>query len=238
MTNPFPASAGRPAAAGTTFDEGLRAHMLGVYRTMTLGLALTGLVAGAVAMTPPLAALIFGTPLKWVAMLAPLAFVMVFTFRIERMSVSSAYLAFYGFAAVMGVSLASIFLLYTGTSIAQAFFSAAALFAVLSLWGYTTSRDLAKFGTFLMAGLIAVVVASLANIFLGSSTLGLVVSVVGILVFTGLTAWDTQRLKSEYLAYAGTQATEKLAVMGALSLYLNLINLFQLLLGLMGQREE
>ena len=238
MNNPYVRPAANDVAAGTRFDAGLRSHMLGIYRTMALGLALTGLVAGAVAMTPPLAALIFGTPLKWVAMLAPLAFVMFFSFRIEKMSTAGAYMAFYSFAAVMGVSLASVFLVFTETSVAQAFFSAATLFAVLSLWGYTTNRDLAKFGTFLTAGLIAVVVASVVNIFLGSSILSLVVSVVGILVFTGLTAWDTQRLKSEYLAYAGTQATEKMAVMGALSLYLNLINLFQLLLGLMGQREE
>ena len=238
MNNPSIRPAANDRFAETRYDAGLRTHMLGIYRTMTLGLALTGLVAGAVAMTPPLAAAIFGTPLKWVAMLAPLAFVMVFTFRIEKMSTSGAYLAFYGFAAVMGVSLASIFLVFTGTSVATAFFSAAALFAVLSLWGYTTNRDLSRFGTFLMAGLIAVVIASLVNIFLGSSTLAMVVSIVGILVFTGLTAWDTQRLKSEYLAYAGSQATEKLVVMGALSLYLNLINLFQLLLGLMGQRQQ
>ena len=129
-------------------------------------------------------------------------------------------------------------LVFTGTSIAQAFFTAAAIFAGMSLWGYTTGQDLSRFSTFLMVGLIGVVLASLVNVFLGSSTLQLVVSIAGVLVFTGLTAWDTQRLKSEYLAYAGTQDTEKLAVMGALSLYLNLINLFQLLLGLMGQREE
>ena len=237
MNSPFPSTA-RPGRVDAEFDAGLRQHMLGVYRTMGLGLGLTGLVAAAVAMTPALSSLIFGTPLKWVAMLAPLAFIFFFTFRIEKMTVSGAYAAFYGFAAVMGVSLASIFLLYTETSIATAFFSAASLFAVLSLWGYTTNRDLSKFGTFLMAGLIAVVGASLVNFFLGSSMLAMVVSIVGILVFTGLTAWDTQRLKSEYIAYAGTQATEKMAVMGALSLYLNLINLFQLLLGLMGQREE
>jgi len=138
----------------------------------------------------------------------------------------------------MGVSMASIFLVFTGTSIAQAFFTAAALFAGMSLWGYTTGRDLTKMSTFLMVGLIGVIGASLVNLFIGSSVLQTVVSVAGVVVFTGLTAWDTQRLKSEYFAYAGTQAAEKLAIMGALSLYLNVINLFQLLLGLMGQREE
>jgi FtsH-binding integral membrane protein len=219
-------------------DEGLRSYMLGIYRNMGIGLALTGLVALGVASTPALVALIFGTPLKWVAMFAPLAFVMFFSFRIDRMTTSGARTAFFAFAAVMGVSMASIFLVFTGTSIAQAFFTAAALFAGMSLWGYTTGRDLTKMSTFLMVGLIGVIGASLVNLFIGSSVLQTVVSVAGVVVFTGLTAWDTQRLKSEYFAYAGTQAAEKLAIMGALSLYLNVINLFQLLLGLMGQREE
>ena len=219
-------------------DEGLRSYMLGIYRNMWIGLALTGLVALGVASTPALVALIFGTPLKWVAMFAPLAFVMFFSFRIDRMTTSGARTAFFAFAAVMGVSMASIFLVFTGTSIAQAFFTAAALFAGMSLWGYTTGRDLTKMSTFLMVGLIGVIGASLVNLFIGSSVLQTVVSVAGVVVFTGLTAWDTQRLKSEYFAYAGTQAAEKLAIMGALSLYLNVINLFQLLLGLMGQREE
>lgn len=219
-------------------DEGLRRYMLGIYRNMGIGLALTGLVAMGVASTPALVALIFGTPLKWVAMFAPLAFVMFFSFRIDRMTTSGARTAFFAFAAVMGVSMASIFLVFTGTSIAQAFFTAAALFAGMSLWGYTTGRDLTRMSTFLMVGLIGVIGASLVNLFIGSSVLQTVVSVAGVVVFTGLTAWDTQRLKSEYFAYAGTQAAEKLAIMGALSLYLNVINLFQLLLGLMGQREE
>ncbi|MDV3456602.1 Bax inhibitor-1/YccA family protein [Sphingomonas sp. HF-S4] len=211
--------------------------MLGIYRNMGIGLALTGLVALAVANTPALVALIFGTPLKWVAMLAPLAFVFFFTFRIERMTVAGARTAFFAFAAIMGVSMASIFLVFTGTSIAMAFFTASAMFAGLSLWGYTTNRDLTGMGSFLMIGLIAVIGASLVNLLLGSSLLQMVVSVIGVIVFAGLTAWDTQRLKSEYITYANSQAVEKLAIMGALSLYLNLINMFQLLLGLMGERE-
>lgn len=219
-------------------DEGLRKYMLGIYRYMGIGLAITGAVALAVASTPALVALIFGTPLKWVAMFAPLAFVMFFSFRIETMSTATARTAFFAFAAVMGVSMASIFLVFTGESIAQAFFTAAILFAGMSLWGYTTGRDLSKMSTFLIVGLIGVIGASLVNLFLGSSLLQMLVSIVGVIVFTGLTAWDTQRLKSDYVAYAGTQAVEKIAVMGALSLYLNLINLFQLLLGLMGQREQ
>lgn len=229
----------RTAAAGAQarFDEGLRRHMLGIYRNMGIGLGITGLIALAVAATPALAALIFGTPLKWVAMLAPLAFIFFFTFRIDRMTTAGARTAFFAFAAVMGVSMASIFLVFTQTSIATAFFAAAAMFAGLSLWGYTTKRDLTGLGSFLFMGLIAVILVSLVNIFLGSSLLQIVVSIVGVGVFAGLTAWDTQRLKSEYFHYAGSQAGEKMAIMGALSLYLNLINMFQLLLGLIGERE-
>jgi FtsH-binding integral membrane protein len=232
----------RTGAAAAQFDAkfnwGLRRYMLGIYRNMGIGLAITAIVALAIAATPPLAALIFGTPLKWVAMFAPLAFIFLFSFRIERMSTAGARTAFFAFAAVMGVSMASVFMVFTGASIASAFFAAAAMFAGLSLWGYTTKRDLTGLGSFLMIGLIAVIGVSLVNVFLGSSMLQILISVVGVAVFAGLTAWDTQRLKSEYIAYAGTQAAEKLAVMGALSLYLNLINLFQLLLGLMGQRED
>lgn len=218
-------------------DAGLRQHMLGIYRYMGLGLALTGLVAYGVASSPVLVAAIFGTPLKWVAILAPLAFVMLFSFRIERMTTASARMAFFAFAAVMGVSMASIFLLFTGASIAQTFLIAATMFAGVSLWGYTTGRDLTRWSTFLMMGLIGVVAASLVNIFVGSSAIQLIVSLVGVAVFTGLTAWDTQRAKSDYLAYAGTGQADKLAVMSALSLYLNLINMFQLLLNFTGQRN-
>jgi FtsH-binding integral membrane protein len=225
------------ASAQVRYDEGLRRHMLGIYRNMGIGLALTGLVALAVANTPSLVALIFGTPLKWVAMFAPLALVFFFTFRIDRMTTAGARTAFFAFAAIMGVSMASIFLVFTGTSIAMAFFTASAMFAGLSLWGYTTNRDLTGMGSFLMIGLIAVIGASLVNLLLGSSLLQMAVSVIGVIVFAGLTAWDTQRLKSEYITYANSQAVEKLAIMGALSLYLNLINMFQLLLGLMGERE-
>ena len=229
----------RSAAAGSQarFDAGLRSYMLGIYRNMGIGLAITGLVAMGVASSPALVALIFGTPLKWVAMLAPLAFVFFFTFRIDRMTTATARTAFFTFAAVMGVSMAAIFLVFTNTSIAMAFFTASAMFAGLSLVGYTTNRDLTGMGNFLFIGLIAVIGASLVNLFIGSSMLQMVLSVVGVIVFAGLTAWDTQRLKSEYLAYGRSEAADKLAIMGALSLYLNLINMFQLLLNLMGERE-
>ncbi|CCW16652.1 FIG005935: membrane protein [Sphingobium indicum BiD32] len=218
-------------------DAGLRAHMLGVFRNMGLGLVITGLVAAFIGNTPVLAAAIFGTPLKWVAIFAPLAFVFFFTFRIEKMTTSGARMAFWAFSAVMGVSLASIFLMFTGGSIAQAFFSAAVMFLAMSLWGYTTQRDLTKMGSFLIMGLIGIIVASLINIFIGSSAMAMVISILGVVIFTGLTAWDTQRIKSDYFAYAGHEIAAKMQVMGALSLYLNFVNLFQMLLSLTGERE-
>jgi len=224
--------------AATAFDAGLRRHMLGIYNNMGLGLIVTGLVAMLIASTPALYQPIFGTPLKWVAMLAPLAFVFLLSFRIDRMTAASARAAFFAFAAVMGVSLASIFLVFTGTSIARTFFIAASMFLGVSLWGYTTKRDLTRWSSFLFMGLIGVVIASLVNLLLASSALQLVVSLAGVVVFTGLTAWDTQRAKADYLAYAGTRHADKLAIMGALSLYLNFVNLFQLLLTFFGQREE
>lgn len=224
--------------AAASYDAGLRAHMLGIYRNMGVGLAITGGVAMAIASSPGLSAAIFGTPLKWVAMFAPLAFVMAFSFRIERMTTAAARMAFFAFAGVMGVSMASIFLVFTGQSIATTFFIAASMFLAMSLWGYTTGRDLAKMSTFLMMGVVGVVIAGLVNVFLASSVLQLVLSIVGVVVFTLLTAFDTQRAKAEYFAYAGTQAADKLAIMSALSLYLNLVNMFQLLLSFFGQREE
>ena len=227
----------RPAMAAR-HDAGLKRHMVGIYRIMALGLLVTGGVAWGVASTPALTAAIFGTPLKWVAMLAPLAFVMLFSFRIERMTTNGARMAFYGFSALMGVSLASLFLVFTGISMAQTFLIAASMFAAISLWGYTTNRDISGWGSFLMMGVIGVVAASLVNIFLGSTTLHLIVSLVGVAVFVGLTAWDTQRAKAEYLAFAGTEAAAKLQVMSALGLYLNLINLMQLLLTFTGQQRD
>jgi FtsH-binding integral membrane protein len=229
-------------AAGTQaqarFDEGLRRYMLGIYRNMGIGLLITALVAMGIAATPPLAALIFGTPLKWVAIFAPLAFIFFFQFRIDRMTTAGARTAFFAFAAVMGVSMASIFLVFTASSVASAFFAASAMFLGLSLYGYTTDRNLTGLGPILMVGVLAIFLVSLVNIFLGSSMLQIIMSVVGVAVFAGLTAYDTQRLKSDYLAYGNSQAAEKLAVMGALSLYLNLINMFQFLLVLMGVRQE
>jgi FtsH-binding integral membrane protein len=222
----------------TLFDEGLRQHMLRIYNYMGLGLVLTGLVAYVVGTTPALYVPIFSTPLKWVVMLAPLAFVLFFSFRMQSMSAAGAQGMFWAFCAVMGLSMASIFLVFTGTSIARTFFIAAAMFGATSLYGYTTKRDLSQFGSFLIMGLIGVVIASLVNIFLASSTLQFVVSIVGILVFVGLTAWDTQSIKEQYAENFDAESQQKLAVFGAFSLYLNFINIFQLLLNFTGQREE
>ena len=219
------------------FDEGLRRHMLRVYNYMASGVLLTGIVAMLVASTPALYQPIFGTPLKWVVMLAPLAFVFFFSFRIERMSAATAQSAFWAFAAVMGLSLSSIFLVFTGVSIAQTFFVTAIMFMSMSLYGYTTKRSLAKMGSFLIMGLIGILVAGLVNLFLQSSALQFAVSIIGVLVFTGLTAWDVQNIKSQYAENLGHETNSKMAVFGALSLYLNFVNLFQALLSLTGERE-
>ncbi|ODT66827.1 MAG: hypothetical protein ABS75_24875 [Pelagibacterium sp. SCN 63-23] len=226
------------STTGAAFDEGLRQHMLRVYNYMGLGLVITGLVAFLVGSTPALYVPIFGSPLKWVVMFAPLAFVLFFSFKIHALSAGAAQAMFWGFCAVMGLSMASIFLVFTGTSIARPFFIAAAMFGAMSLYGYTTKTDLTKFGSFLIMGLIGVVIASIVNVFLGSTMIQFAVSVIGILVFLGLTAWDTQSIKEQYAENAGAEANQKLAVFGALSLYLSFINLFQLLLSLTGQQDE
>jgi FtsH-binding integral membrane protein len=219
------------------FDEGLRQHMLRIYNYMGLGLVVTGIVAYVVGNTPELYVPIFRTPLKWVVMLAPLAFVLFFSFRIDKISASSAQTLYWAFCAVMGLSMASIFLVFTGASIARTFFIAATMFGAMSLYGYTTKRDLSKFGSFLIMGLIGVVIASIVNLFLASSALQFAVSVIGIIVFVGLTAWDTQRIKEEYAENMGGEALQKMAVFGAFSLFLNFINIFTLLLNLTGERE-
>src|SRR3954454_9889504 len=194
MNTPFAWQTRTAPVGSAVFDEGLRQHMLRVYNYMGLGLVLTGLVAFLVASTPAIYQPIFGTPLKWVVMLAPLAFVFFFSFRIHAISAATPQMLFWAFCALVGLSLASIFLVFTGTSIARTFFIAAAMFGATSLYGYTTKRDISQFGSFLIMGLIGVVIASLVNLFLASSTLQFVVSIVGILVFVGLTAWDTQSI--------------------------------------------
>ena len=220
------------------FDEGLRRHVLRIYNYMGLGLVVTGLVAYVVGTTPALYVPIFTTPLKWVVMLAPLGFVLFFSFRIQTMSAAGAQALFWAFCAVMGVSLASVFLVFTGVSIARTFFIAGAMFAATSLYGYTTRRDLSQFGSFLIMGLFGVVIASVVNLFLGSGALQFAISVIGILVFTGLTAWDTQAIKEQYAENMDDESRQKLAAFGAFSLFLNFINIFQLLLYFTGQQRE
>ena len=228
---------GASAQAGAVFDEGLRQHMLRVYNYMGVGLVVTGLVAFMISSTPALYVPIFSSPLKWVVMLAPLAFVMLFSFKMQTMSAASAQAMFWAFCAVMGLSLASVFLVFTGTSIARTFFIAATMFGATSLYGYTTKRDLTQFSSFLIMGLIGVVIASIVNIFLGSTALQFAISVIGIAVFIGLTAWDTQTIKEQYAENFDAESQQKLAVFGALSLYLNFVNIFQLLLNFTGERE-
>ncbi|MEM7300548.1 MAG: Bax inhibitor-1/YccA family protein [Pseudomonadota bacterium] len=228
--------------AGVAIDEGLRAYMLKVYNYMALAVAITGIVALGVAnmaqSNPAFAQALYGSPLKWVVMLAPLAFVLVLSFGINKLSAGAAQALFWVYSAVMGLSISSIFLVFTGQSIAQTFFVTAAAFAGLSLYGYTTKRDLSAMGKFLIMGLIGIIIASIVNIFLGSSALQFAVNVIGVLVFAGLIAYDTQRIKEEYdyIAHDGT-AMQKGAIMSALSLYLNFVNLFMFLLQFMGDRE-
>ena len=228
------------AAGAAAIDEGLRTHMNKVYGLMSVAMVLTGGVAWAVGTNETMVNAIFGTPLKWVVMFAPLIMVFAFSAMLNRLSVAAAQLFFYAYAAMVGLSLAFIFAVYTQTSIAQTFLVTAVAFAGLSLYGYTTKRDLSGMGTFLMMGLIGVIVASVVNIFLASSALAFAISVIGVLIFAGLTAFDTQSIKNEYLEHArmGDQNwLGKAAIMGALRLYLDFINMFMFLLQFLGNRE-
>lgn len=224
-------------AYDASIDAGLRSYMLGVYNYMAAGVAITGLMAYVVSTQPALMQTLFGTGLSWVVMLAPLGFVLALSFGINRMSASTAQITFWAFAAVMGVSLSTIFIAYTDASIARVFFISAGAFAGLSLFGYTTKKDLTGMGSFLMMGLIGIILASVVNIFLESSALQFTISVIGVLVFAGLTAYDTQRIKSQYYEGDASETSAKKSLMGALSLYLNFINMFLMLLHLFGNRE-
>jgi FtsH-binding integral membrane protein len=212
--------------------------MLSVYNYMASGVLLTGIVAMLFA-NSGYAAAILGGPgiLKYVIMFAPLAFVMVLSFGINRLSTGTAQMLFWAFATVMGLSMASIFLVFTGTSIATTFFATAAAFVSLSLWGYTTKKDLSAFGTFLIMGVVGLIVAMLINLFVQSSALQMAISFIGVLLFAGLTAYDTQKIKSMYAYVAGTDMMGKTVIMGALSLYLDFVNMFTFLLNFMGSRE-
>ena len=223
------------------YDAGLRSYMLSVYNYMASGVLLTGLVALGFASSGLVNMLISPTGgfsiLGWIAALSPLAFILVMNFGMERMSTSTVKACFWGFATIMGISMSTIFLRFTGDSIAQTFFATSAAFAGLSLYGYTTKKDLSGFGTFLIMGVVGLLVASVVNIFLQSPVMHLVISAIGVLVFAGLTAYDTQRIKSMYAYVQGTDMLGKTVVMGALSLYLDFINMFQFLLSFLGNRE-
>jgi uncharacterized protein len=255
-------------AEAAAIDAGLRAHMLRIHNYMALGLAITGIAALGVyivSVTPdataaaravrggvevpmrlseamyltPFGHAVFVSPLKWVVIFAPLAMVFGLSFGIGRLRPATAQVLFWAYAALVGLSLGSVFLVYTQTSVVRVFFVTAAAFAGLSLWGYTTHRDLSGFGTFLLMGLVGIVLAGAVNLFLASTSLQWVTSGAGVLVFAGLTAWDTQRLKNEYIYGAmDGETVERAAVMGALSLYLDFVNLFTMLLEITGEGEE
>ena len=229
---------GRATVTQAEIDVGLRRHMLQVYNYMASGVLLTGIVALLVASSPAAMQAIFGTPLKWVVMLSPLAFVLVLSFGVHRLSTGATQAIFWVFAATMGLSIATIFVVFTGESVARVFFITAGTFAAMSLYGYTTKTDLSKFGSFLLMGLIGIILAGLVNMFLQSSALQFAISAIGVLVFVGLTAYDTQRIKEMYLESLGDEALSKQAVMGALSLYLDFINLFMMLLQLIGVKRD
>jgi len=234
-------------------DQGLRSFMLGVYNNMAIGLGITGLAAlgismlaiagftpdGKIAGLTALGQAIYLSPLKWVVMLAPLAFIMLFSFKAESMSAASARTMFFAFAAVMGVSMSSILVVFTGASVTRVFFITAAAFGALSLYGYTTKKSLSGMGSFLIMGLIGLIIASVVNLFLASSALSFGISVIGVLIFAGLTAYDTQKLKDMYVSgnFDG-EATSKASTFGALTLYLDFINMFQFLLALVGNRNN
>ncbi|MDR7259603.1 FtsH-binding integral membrane protein [Sphingomonas sp. BE270] len=239
-----PLTAGRnPVIPAVAFDAGLRTYMLAVYNYMASGLLLTGIVAMLVANSAGVRAVFFaasGTPtlLGWIAVFAPLALVFTLSVGINRLSEPTVKALFWTYAILMGVSLSTILLAYTGVSVARTFFVTAAAFGGLSLWGYTTKRNLSAFGTFLIMGVVGLLIAMIVNMFLRSSTLDLIVSAIGVLLFAGLTAFDTQKIKSVYFDVAGTEFRGKAVVMGALTLYLDFLNLFLFLLRFMGDRRQ
>ena len=228
-------------------DEGLRAHMNKVYGLMSVGMLVTAIAAGGISTAAvgadgqltQLGVAIYASPLKWVLMFAPLIVVFAFGAMLNRLSVQTATLVFYGFAALMGISISSIFLVYTSMSIIQTFLITAIAFAGLSLWGYTTKKDISGWGSFLIMGVIGLIVASIVNIFLGSPAMQFAISVLGVLIFAGLTAYDTQNIKNTYLQMAGSDRDflGKAAIMGALQLYLDFLNLFMFLLQFLGNRD-
>jgi FtsH-binding integral membrane protein len=226
-------SVGVPRAAR---DAGLRSYMLKVYNYMASGVLLTGIVALLFA-NSGMAAQVMATPLRWLIIFAPLAFVFGMSFGVNRMQTSTLQALFWGFAVAMGLSMSTIFLVYTGTSIAQTFFAVSGAFLGLSLYGYTTKKDLSGFGTFLIMGVVGLLIAMVINLFIQSTAMAFAISAIGVLLFAGLTAYDTQKIKSMYAHIAGSDMMGKAAIMSALTLYLDFINMFQFMLSFMGDRR-
>ncbi len=227
------------AASKVTYDAGLRDYMVKVYNFMAIALSISGLVAFLFSSSPALMAAIFGTPLSWVVMLAPLGFVLFFGYKIPSLSAQQAKNYLWIYASLMGISLSSIFVVYTGASVAKVFFITASVFGSMSLYGYTTKKDLSGLGSFLFMGLIGLLISSLVNIFLKSSALDFAISAIGVLIFTGLTAYDTQKIKQSYYQFSGYgDMVSKAAVLGALNLYMDFINLFVMLLRFLGDKRD
>lgn len=242
--NPFNRNADTSSVERLGMDAGLRSHMQSVYNYMGLGVGLTGLVSWFIAQTPALYAMFFDplthhpSLLGMIAIFAPLAFIFFFSLAAQRASLASLQGMFWLYCALMGLSLANIFAYFTGESIARTFFIVAAMFGATSIWGYTTKSDLSKMGSFMMMGLIGIIIAGLVNMFLHSAMLHFVSSIIAVVVFTGLTAWDVQRIKDNYAESNGSEANGKMAVFGALSLYMNFVNLFLQMLQFMGNRRN
>lgn len=226
------------STASSDVDAGLKSYMLRVYNYMGFGLLLTAFCSFAVSLSPSLMNAIYGSGLQYVVMFAPLAFVLVLSFGVNKLSASSAQLLFWAFSAVQGISLSYLFIVYTGASLARVFLITSATFLTMSLYGYTTKSDLSRMGSVLMMGLIGIIIASLVNIFMKSSMLDLIVSLFGVIIFTGLTAWDTQKIKLSYDESYGAEMIKKQAIYGALALYLDFINLFLMLLRFIGDRRQ
>ncbi len=235
-------------ATGTTFDEGLRQHMLSIYNYMTSGVLLTGIVAALFVRSPffesafqvvqtPYGTAYEASMLGWIIKLSPLAFIAFWWFGAKNAGKTALQAMFWGFATAMGLSLSTIFVMYTGESIAATFFATSAAFAGLSLWGYTTKKDLSGWGSFLIMGVVGLLVALLLNMFIGSEPLAYAISILGVLIFAGLTAYDTQRLKEQYQYVRGTEDAPRAVIFGALNLYLDFVNMFIFLLQLLGSRE-
>lgn len=232
------ASFASTATRTSTYDSSLRAYMVKVYNFMGMALGISGTVAFLTASSPALMSLIFGTPLAWLVMLAPLGFVIFFTYKLQSISAEKAKNYLWIYSGLMGLSLSTILVIYTGTSVARVFFITASTFGAMSLYGYTTKKDLTGLGSFLIMGLIGLIIASLVNLFLQSSALEFALSVIGVFIFIGLTAYDTQRIKQTYYHFAGNnEATAKMAVLGALNLYMDFINLFLMMLRFFGDRK-